>query len=921
MLKKYYQVGGTLNPDVPSYIERQADTDLYQGIKNGQFCYVFNSRQMGKSSLQVRVSQKLRKEGFRCVYISLEGFGTKGVTIEQWYFSFIQNVADKCGLDTQGLSSWWREQKLQSPVDRFRDFIERKLLTEVTENIVIFIDEIDTVLSLDFSTDDFFALIRYCYNQRTNNPKYNRITFALLGVATPPQLIEDRKRTPFNIGEAIQLNPFSFEQARPLTQGLQSKVSDSKTAEYILREVLKWTSGQPFLTQKICEIIVDSKEAIPVEERAISDSVRQIVKSKIIDNWEEQDNPQHLRTIRDRIINSQQPTFQLLKLYLELLQQPELKTDDNLVQKELILSGLAIIDNKKIKIYNPIYQSVFDEKWVSEIFKDRKPYEEELLGWKTDKKQSWLLQGKKLRQALAWKTDKILSDEDYQFLNASLELERQNYRKNFNISLISTSLLGIIIGLFLGLSFKYIQAIYQPYILEPEKFSEGEENFFRFNNNFYYTEAVQSFKKRDYKTASFFFETAREVDKNEPELLIYHNNALARQRYKDKNIKYLTLAVAVPINARREVAKEILRGVAQAQDNFNKNREDNLNLPLLNIVIADDNGNKDQTRRIAEEFVKDKRVLGVIGHNTSELSRFALKVYDKAGLAMISATSTSTKLSWDKSKKKVFFRTIPSDAVAGKTLAEYAIKQNIKRVVIFSTDGDIYSDSLKEAFKTAFIKKGGTEPKVVNLADNKNAKFSTIFDYNADAAAFFPGMEHIPVVINIAREKEKTDQAYSQNLKLLLMGGDNLYGGDNLRRGKKSLEGLVIPIPWFAQEPNSKQFATHSCKIWEGGINWLTAGAYDATQAFIEAIEMEESKNPSRETVLKNLSNIDLPASKTSGHRLKFNQGEPADRKSVLVQVTEGSGTECNGGVGGFHYQLVQENNPSSKQLQVPPSP
>ncbi len=65
------------------------------------------------------------------------------------------------------------------------------------DKFIIFLDEIDSILSLNFEIDDFFALIRFCYNQRGENPDYNRISFALFGVATPSDLIRDKNRTPY----------------------------------------------------------------------------------------------------------------------------------------------------------------------------------------------------------------------------------------------------------------------------------------------------------------------------------------------------------------------------------------------------------------------------------------------------------------------------------------------------------------------------------------------------------------------------------------------------------------------------------------------------------------------------------------------------------------------------------------------------
>ena len=72
--------------------------------------------------------------------------------------------------------------------------------------VVIFIDEIDNVLSLSFDTNDLFAVIRACYNKRADNPDYERLNFALFGVATPAKLMRDTSRTPFNIGKAIRLD-------------------------------------------------------------------------------------------------------------------------------------------------------------------------------------------------------------------------------------------------------------------------------------------------------------------------------------------------------------------------------------------------------------------------------------------------------------------------------------------------------------------------------------------------------------------------------------------------------------------------------------------------------------------------------------------------------------------------------------------
>src|SRR5258705_12835875 len=84
----FYVTGGTLSRDALSYVIREADEDLYEGITNGQFCYVLTSRQMGKSSLMVRTAARLREAGVGVVLLDLTAIG-QNLTPEQWYEGLI----------------------------------------------------------------------------------------------------------------------------------------------------------------------------------------------------------------------------------------------------------------------------------------------------------------------------------------------------------------------------------------------------------------------------------------------------------------------------------------------------------------------------------------------------------------------------------------------------------------------------------------------------------------------------------------------------------------------------------------------------------------------------------------------------------------------------------------------------------------
>ncbi|PSB45599.1 hypothetical protein C7B67_21240 [filamentous cyanobacterium Phorm 6] len=441
----YYQVGGSLTNNAPNYVKRQADDDFYNGLKAGEFCYVLNSRQMGKSSLQVRTIQRLRSDGIACAAIDISEIGNRGVTPEQWYAGLLRILENNFNLsDVVNVRTWWRDRNFLTPVQRLSEFIETVLLVNIRTNIVIFIDEIDSILALDFPADDFLALIRSCYNKRANNSEFDRLTWALLGVASPADLCREQNSsssTPFNIGKAIELTGFDETEAQPLAAGL-AEITDGSGE--VLREVLYWTGGQPFLTQKLCKLLFENAPppAPPCqggeqdlihtpcqggEQDLIQNPgewVEKVVRLKIVENWESQDVPEHLSTIRDRLFRENQRIVRRLGLYQQILEQVEIVPDGSAEQMELRLSGLIVKRRENLTISNPIYEAVFNQKLIEQKLEKLSPYSEAIKVWLNAncEDDSQLLRGDDLQSALVWAADKSLRNEDFHFLTASQKL-------------------------------------------------------------------------------------------------------------------------------------------------------------------------------------------------------------------------------------------------------------------------------------------------------------------------------------------------------------------------------------------------------------------------------------------------------------------------------------------------------------------
>jgi ABC-type branched-subunit amino acid transport system substrate-binding protein len=426
-------------------------------------------------------------------------------------------------------------------------------------------------------------------------------------------------------------------------------------------------------------------------------------------------------------------------------------------------------------------------------------------------------------------------------------------------------------------------------VVDNSRISRGNSIFFSEITNTYRDQGIRAFQQGNYQKAITLFQQAVDANKNDPEVLIYYNNALARQQGSP-----FTLAVVVPLDKNqddRNNGKEILRGVAQAQEQFKL--KNGLNGRLLEIVIANDS-NKEKAKEVAQELTKDSSILGVIGHNSSDATRAAIPEYEKAKLAVISSTSTSIFLN-----NPVFFRAVNSDESTGKTLAEYTYK-TLKKAVIFANPNSPYSNSIREVFTNQFEKLGGevVRKPLIDLTastfDPEKEVAKSVYANNAKAGAalLFPDTRSTNIAINTAKEiTERNKTLKTENPprpELKMLAGDTLYTNETLTSGGNNVEGLIIAVPWFRETSQAQSFAQKSARKWGGDISWRTATSFDATQALIKTL----SNNATRDTVLRDLENVSLSASETSGYPLRFTSEREREGQSILLQIKGGKFVE-----------------------------
>ncbi len=376
---------------------------------------------------------------------------------------------------------------------------------------------------------------------------------------------------------------------------------------------------------------------------------------------------------------------------------------------------------------------------------------------------------------------------------------------------------------------------------------------------------IHAFANQDYATASREFKTALNQRRNDPETLIYLNNA------RSESDRTLKIAVSVPISSNLNVAQEMLRGVAQAQEEVNQSG--GINGIGLQVKIIDDENNPAIAKQVATELVNDASILAVVGHNASEVSLAAAPIYQNGQLVMITPTSATNKLSGFGS---YIFRTIPATRFLAEPLAQYAIKTAHKSRVAVCYDSQAPDNlTFKDEFTASLVAGGGTF--VETNCDLASSDFNPTM---AIAQAIKNGADAMLLAPHIDRLERAISLAHSNQGKLALFSSPSLYTFQVLQSGKSDISGLVIPVVWHLQMPSARSFTQRTAQLWGGKVNWRTATAYDATRAIIEGLKQSSTRSD-LQTALRSPGFAILGA----GDMVKFLPSGDRLSQPMLVQV------------------------------------
>jgi len=450
-----------------------------------------------------------------------------------------------------------------------------------------------------------------------------------------------------------------------------------------------------------------------------------------------------------------------------------------------------------------------------------------------------------------------------------------------------------ILSLLVTLSILYWGGVFSDDASKYPEISLGEEILLEKNRQDNSLEqGRQAFKNKEYKQAIQLLKKSLDRLPNNPEILIYYNNA--RAAYQDRNP--LKIATSVPLGNNPETAQEILRGIALFQQELNDEQAKNPDFHFLQVVVANDNNSAVDAEDRAKKFVKDPSILAVVGHNASAASEAAKNIYVQGKIVALSPTSFSPKISGN----GYIYKMIPDLETFATSLSEYIREQTDKLIIQNPTNlicydsrsGDNYNFAQKyrnillgQQFQK-FVKDEdfdcNIEPKI-NLDEQEI--YQKIAQYQVNILMIAPYIDDLKRAVSIFKQRP------AEQLNLVTLGSPTFQSYLTLAEGKQGVENLVIAVPWYDLTQDNY---IHS--FWQNKINvWRTPMAYDATKVILTALRKlyQQGQKFDRES-LNQVLREDFSIEGMTG-TVRFDENgvrnmnnNPDDRRYLILQVKKG---------------------------------
>ncbi len=236
-LENPYRAAGAFSGK--AYIRRDADAQLLEQLDDNQYYPYFAApRQSGKSSLLLRTMAALDPTKYRSALVDLSPFVV--TSYDDFWRQFLHEVARSANFDPAPIGR-------EDPREVFLQW-----LSSCKQRLVVFMDEIDVLLSVDVR-EQIFSKFRTFFNLRArlDTAALQRLQFVFAGAAHSSRFIKDPRWSPFNVAIEIELEDLSPTQVSQLAAYLGT--AGSFAGPDLTARVSELSGGSVFLCQLIFE--------------------------------------------------------------------------------------------------------------------------------------------------------------------------------------------------------------------------------------------------------------------------------------------------------------------------------------------------------------------------------------------------------------------------------------------------------------------------------------------------------------------------------------------------------------------------------------------------------------------------------------------------------------------------------------------
>ena len=356
---EFFNVGAPLHAVRPGYVKRPADDLLFNTLLAGNYAHVIAPDRTGKTSLIAATTARLQNNGFKVAVLDLQQISERdgGSDAGRWYYSVAYRLSRQLRLKTD-LQTWWHDHSILSNRQRLVEFYAQHILQNIQERIVVFVDQVQFVADLPFA-EHLLASIRAAHNARTTEPEFNRLSFVVFGECDPHSLISEPGLSPFDISIEIRLPDFSRKDLDVFAAELNLSAAD---ADLALDRIYYWTSGQPYLSQKLARAVAREQFDGDVEENVDRLAMQQLGGRAAITS------EPHMSHLHKAVVGDTKNFQAMLTIYGQVRKGIEITYDpESARHRRLLALGLVVSDLEgHFRVRNRLYESVFTARWANE---------------------------------------------------------------------------------------------------------------------------------------------------------------------------------------------------------------------------------------------------------------------------------------------------------------------------------------------------------------------------------------------------------------------------------------------------------------------------------------------------------------------------------------------------------------------------